>query len=269
MDKRTIRHAARTLFAAAALAGLAACTTTVSRGVDDHGQAKEIIFPGLDQASGLPGGIFPNVENMRKIGPGVSKDDLLYLIGHPHFRESFGAREWDYVMKFRETPQGPVSVCQYKVIFDKDMKGQSFHWKPADCARFVSAPVAPKVISLKGDSLFRFNGSSMSDMLPGGRAELDRLAEQLKGMGSNAHMRVVGHTDRLGSDAYNQNLSQRRAQTVRDYLVGRGVPAANISAMGVGKSQPAVQCSNRNRQALIDCLQPNRRVDVAISGAQP
>ena len=268
MDKHTLKWVAVGM--AAAAMGLAGCTSTVSRGVNDQGKADEIIFPDIDKTSGIHEGIFPNVENLRKISNGVHKDDLYYLIGRPHFRETHGAREWDYVMKFREVMHGPVTICQYKVIFDKDMKGQSFYWKPADCARFLDGKApqapAPKVISLKGDTLFRFDGSSLSDMLPGGRAELDRLAGELVGMGPNARMRVVGHTDRLGSDAYNMNLSQRRAQTVREYLVSKGVSSANISSAGMGERQPVVQCNEKSRPALIACLQPNRRVDIEVTG---
>ena len=272
MKKHTSIKWVATGMALAAL-GLVGCTSTVSKGVNDQGQAQEVVFPDLDKTSGVPEGIFPNVENMRKIGPGVTKDDLYYLIGRPHFRETLGAREWDYVMKFREVPQGPVTISQYKVIFDKDMKGQSFYWAPEDCARFVNgqplaAPAKSHVISLKGDTLFRFDGSALADMLPGGRSELDRLAGELRQLDSNSHMRVVGHTDRLGSDAYNLALSQRRAETVRRYLVDQGVPAANISAAGMGESQPVVQCTDTARAALVACLQSNRRVDVEISGAR-
>ncbi len=264
------------LVTALALSGLAltACTTTVSRGVNDQGQADEIIFPEIDKTSGIHEGIFPNVDNLRKISNGVTKDDLYYLIGRPHFRETHGAREWDYVMKFREVPHGPVTICQYKVIFDKDMKGQSFYWAPEDCARFVNgqAPAAPavqpRVISLKGDTLFRFDGSALGDMLPGGRSELDRLAGELRQLDSSARMRVVGHTDRLGSDAYNLALSQRRAETVRNYLISQGIAAGSISAVGMGKSQPVTDCRDQGRQALVACLQPNRRVDVEISGTR-
>ena len=273
MNKHTLGRLTGALLTVVAAAGLAACTSTVSRGVNDQGQADEIIFPDIDKTSGIHEGIFPNVENLRKISTGVTKDDLYYLIGRPHFRETLGAREWDYVMKFREVPHGPVTICQYKVIFDKDMKGQSFYWAPEDCARFVNgqplaAPAKSHVISLKGDTLFRFDGSALADMLPGGRSELDRLAGELRQLDSNSHMRVVGHTDRLGSDAYNLALSQRRAETVRRYLVDQGVPAANISAAGMGESQPVVQCTDTARAALVACLQSNRRVDVEISGAR-
>ena len=77
---------------------------------------------------------------------------------------------------------------------------------------------------------------------------------------------VSGHTDRLGTEAYNQNLSVRRADAVRDYLVSKGVPKDKIESIGMGEKQPVVQCDHKNRKELIACLQPNRRVDVEVKG---
>jgi len=77
---------------------------------------------------------------------------------------------------------------------------------------------------------------------------------------------VSGHADRLGSDAYNLTLSRRRADTVRDYLVSKGVDRAKIETLGMGEKQPVVQCDQKAMKALIECLQPNRRVDVEVKG---
>jgi OmpA-OmpF porin, OOP family len=66
----------------------------------------------------------------------------------------------------------------------------------------------------------------------------------------------------LGTPAYNQKLSLQRAEAVRDYLVNRGVPANRLRAQGRGETQPVVQCTEKDRAALITCLEPNRRVEV-------
>jgi OOP family OmpA-OmpF porin len=73
---------------------------------------------------------------------------------------------------------------------------------------------------------------------------------------------ITGHTDRLGTDSYNLKLSQRRAEAVKSYLVGKGVEARRLVAVGKGESSPVVQCNDKDRQKLIDCLEPNRRVEV-------
>lgn len=136
----------------------------------------------------------------------------------------------------------------------------------------VAQPVVaePQVerINLSADALFRFNQSDAADMLPEGKATLDRLAENL--VSRQAHIdsiALTGHTDRLGSEQYNYNLGLRRAQTVKDYLQGKGVQAP-ISVASAGESQPVTTACTGTRAtaALKACLQPDRRVTVDISG---
>lgn len=132
-------------------------TRYLSQGITDEGQVQQqdIVFPALDSAMEKEG-IFPNSENLSKVKPGISKDQLYQLLGNPHFKEGNYAREWDYIMKFY-TADESVKVCQYKVIFDKNYRGQQFYWQPADCppntvtafdSRGLSAPTtsAPAIV---------------------------------------------------------------------------------------------------------------------------
>ena len=136
----------------------------------------------------------------------------------------------------------------------------------------VAQPVVaePQVerINLSADALFQFNQSDAADMLPEGKATLDRLAENL--VSCQAHIdgiALTGHTDRLGSEQYNYNLGLQRAQTVKNYLQGKGVQAP-ISVASAGESQPVTTACTGTRAtaALKACLQPDRRVTVDISG---
>ena len=79
---------------------------------------------------------------------------------------------------------------------------------------------------------------------------------------------VTGHTDRIGTQQYNQKLSERRADAVRDYLVSKGVPSDKIETLGMGKTQPVpgVVCNQKALKELIACLAPNRRVEVEVKG---
>ena len=83
-------------------------------------------------------------------------------------------------------------------------------------------------------------------------------------------VQVDGHTDPIGSAEYNQVLSERRADTVRNRLVEQGVPSDRVNAQGFGKTQLKVteaDCAGaKSREALIECFQPNRRVDVTVQG---
>jgi OOP family OmpA-OmpF porin len=75
---------------------------------------------------------------------------------------------------------------------------------------------------------------------------------------------AIGHTDRKGTKAYNQKLSERRAAAVKNYLVGKGIAPNRIHADGKGESKPATKpagCRGKRGKALIACPQPDRRVD--------
>jgi OOP family OmpA-OmpF porin len=79
---------------------------------------------------------------------------------------------------------------------------------------------------------------------------------------------VTGHTDRIGTTKYNQKLSERRADAVRDYLVSLGIARDKIETLGMGETQPlpGVVCNQKQLKALIACLAPNRRVEVEVKG---
>jgi len=253
---------------AAAVLALQGCATAVSQGITDDGKATEVVFPEVDRAW-LKKGTFPNLDDLRTVAPGVSKDQLYALLGRPHFREGIGGvREWDYLFHFRSG--GGVTTCQYKVVFDKETLAQSFHWKPAGCADLLARQAAPapapapmRQVRLSADALFAFDRSGPADLLPEGQRQLQSLAQELRGMDVE-RIEVVGHTDRLGPDSYNQRLSQQRAQTVREVLASHGVPQARIVASGRGEHEPVVQCDQTVRTDLIACLAPNRRVDVNV-----
>jgi len=121
--------------------------------------------------------------------------------------------------------------------------------------------------SLATDTLFAFDRAGVEYLVQGGKHKLDALAAELQTWKTLERITLTGHTDRLGSDRYNQHLSQQRAEAIKRYLAGRGVRAEVIDAKGQGESQPIVQCrAQRDSHALIECLQPNRRVELIISG---
>ncbi len=243
-----------------AVLALAACGNLSQ--VSEKGTTDKPVWP--DPASTtFDTGAYPALENLRLIGPGMSKDQIYALLGRPHFGEGLaGVREWDYLFLFR-TPNGDVT-CQYKVLYDHDKKAQSFLWKPETCAdllRHKQAP-APGKLSLNGDVLFAFGSATLT---PAGQAEVNRVAAALPRRG-DASIQVTGHTDPIGNDAANQVLSERRAFAVRDQLIAQGIPATSIRALGMGESQPVVQCAaGHARDALQACLAPNRRVDITVT----
>jgi OmpA-OmpF porin, OOP family len=143
---------------------------------------------------------------------------------------------------------------------------------PAAIAATATVPVVREVTKetfvILADTLFKFDKSKPDEMLPGGKERLANVANRLKSYQSIATLSIAGHTDRLGSDAYNDPLAQRRAATVLDYLGSLGVKAAKSDAVGKGEREPVTKdCSNKlPRPALIACLQPDRRVTIEVTG---
>ena len=125
-------------------------------------------------------------------------------------------------------------------------------------------------ISSVVDLVFGFDRSARADMLEAGRAKLEILLRNV----ADQHLRVVsvkvtGRADRLngnGNGAYTQRLSERRAQTVRDWLVERGIDAKAIKVLAVGDAVAVQPCTKKTRstKALEECLLPNRRVEVSL-----
>lgn len=135
---------------------------------------------------------------------------------------------------------------------------------PAPAPMPTPAPV-PQKVTLKSDVLFNFN---KSDLTPADRAKLDDLASKVSAMNLEVVI-AIGHTDPLGSSAYNQKLSVRRADSVKSFLVSKGVDANRIYTEGKGESQQVKACpKSLSRPAMIKCLAPNRRVEIEIVGTQ-
>jgi len=129
-------------------------------------------------------------------------------------------------------------------------------------------PPAPQVqkITLASKALFDFDKAVLK---PEGKAAIDsEIIAKLSQVQKLELVLVTGHTDRIGTQQYNQKLSERRADAVRDYLVSKGVAKDKIETLGMGKTQPVpgVVCTMTQMKALIACLAPNRRVEVEVKG---
>jgi OOP family OmpA-OmpF porin len=142
---------------------------------------------------------------------------------------------------------------------------------PAVTPRASGAPAPvpgvkkPAVVNLSATQLFAFDKATLT---PEARGVLDsEVIAKLKNLGEIRFINVNGHADRIGTPQYNQRLSDRRAGSVRAYLVSRGVDASRIETFGFGKTQPVKSCPGEKKTpALIECLQPNRRVVVEFQG---
>ena len=133
----------------------------------------------------------------------------------------------------------------------------------------AAPPAAPQKFTIAADALFDFNSAALK---PAGRKKLDELADALRGKSYDS-ISLTGHTDRIGSVRYNQRLSELRAQSVKKHLEGKGLDVGKITAVGKGKTQPVTKASDcrgpkMSKAAIRACLQPDRRVDIEVSGGK-
>ncbi len=122
----------------------------------------------------------------------------------------------------------------------------------------------PMTITVEADPLFGFDQDSISAEA---RKKLDELIRQLKGI-PYGEVITLGYTDPIGTEAYNQKLSERRAASVTQYLVRNGIPKAKIRVEARGETEEFASykaCKAQGKQKLIDCLQPDRRVEVTVT----
>ena len=123
----------------------------------------------------------------------------------------------------------------------------------------------PPIVTLVWSESFEFNRAAIT---PNVRSKIDNdVLPKLKDFAEVRYINVNGHSDMLGSSRYNQQLSEKRAEAVRTYLVSHGASAEKIEVYGFGKTLPVKSCREaKGRRAMIECLQPNRRVQIEVQG---
>jgi OOP family OmpA-OmpF porin len=131
----------------------------------------------------------------------------------------------------------------------------------------VQTRTVTKKVSFSAEDLFAFD---KSELKPEGKEKLDQLAKDMRST-DNESIIATGHTDRIGNKKYNQKLSERRANTVRDYLIAGGISGDQIRAEGRGETDPVTKsgdCKGPVSKKLKACLQADRRVDVEVAATK-
>ena len=133
-----------------------------------------------------------------------------------------------------------------------------------------SKPEQKETVVLGASMLFDFDGRQEKHLRRAGLAQFDQLIARLKAdYGEIQRIEVIGYTDRIGKEDYNVKLSRDRAEVIKGYLVRKGIDAKTIDAKGLGPANPVKECpGTRITDALKQCLEPNRRVELIINGTK-
>lgn len=148
----------------------------------------------------------------------------------------------------------------------------------ADATPPAAVPVKTRAIqfapyTMQTETLFAYDKSDLSNA--GKQKMKDEIVGKMQESPQDEVVLITGHADRIGSEEYNLQLSQRRADAVKAYLLEQGIDGNRIETAARGKAEPLVSCdnikgkANRNNKALIACLQPNRRVVLDVKGQMP
>lgn len=161
--------------------------------------------------------------------------------------------------------RGDIDLISLGVVYRIGAAAQP-EYIPAPKPAAPPAPIEPEPAppqkfekrSVSANELFGFN----SAIVRAPHGELDAIAKALSSDNAPKQIRISGYTDRLGSDQYNQKLSLERAQGVKTYLVMQGISPNRLIVEGHGEADPVVTCNDKQLPDLIQCLAPNRRVEI-------
>lgn len=189
---------------------------------------------------------------LHKLSLGLAASMMLFAALPAHAINKYGCiyavDPWDKIVK---DPYGRCIRTPYWTP-EKDV---------AECGAVVVEAPPPQCekITLGTDTLFDFDRSELKAR---GRTRLDQLASDINRAERVSTVKIVGHTDSKGSDAYNMRLGQRRADTVASYLVSRSVPAGKVATNSMGESQPVAPNTLPNGRDNPEGRAQNRRVEI-------